>query len=79
MVLKVGGELLERVRRQRCAGRVRDDVNRLAGPLVEVRRVGDRAPQPASAPALLTPAGAGDAEAPPSARLDTPPTQGSAP
>jgi NADH-quinone oxidoreductase subunit G len=56
-----------------------EPANRLAGPLVEVRRVGDRAPQPASAPALLTPAGAGDAEAPPSARLDTPPTQGSAP
>jgi NADH-quinone oxidoreductase subunit G len=50
--------------------------NRLAGPLVEVRRVGAEAqPAAASAAALLTPAGEGHAEAPASAPLIIPPTE----
>jgi NADH-quinone oxidoreductase subunit G len=48
--------------------------NVLSEPLVEVRRVGGAVEQPAAAPAIVTPAGEGHAEAPPSAPLDIPPT-----
>jgi hypothetical protein len=52
--------------------------NVLTEPLVEVRRVGRDAEQPAAAPAVVTPAGEGHAEAPASAPLNIPPTQGQA-
>jgi hypothetical protein len=48
--------------------------NALTDPLVQVRRVGGGA----AAPALVTPAGEGHAEAPASAPLNIPPTQGQA-
>ncbi|MBA3409112.1 MAG: NADH-quinone oxidoreductase subunit NuoG [Solirubrobacterales bacterium] len=56
-----------------------EPANRLSGPLVDVRRVGGVGDtgQPAATAALLTPAGEGQAEAPPSAPLNIPPTQGS--
>jgi NADH-quinone oxidoreductase subunit G len=50
--------------------------NLLTEPLVEVRRVGREAEQPAAAPAIATPAGEGYAEAPASAPLNIPPTHG---
>ncbi len=46
-----------------------EPANRLAGPLVEVRRVGGAAQETAAASAILTPAGEGHAEAPASAPL----------
>ncbi|HKH17502.1 MAG TPA: NADH-quinone oxidoreductase subunit NuoG [Solirubrobacteraceae bacterium] len=49
--------------------------NVLTEPLVRVRRVGGDAPQAAATPAMVTPAGEGEAEAPPSAPLNIPPTQ----
>jgi hypothetical protein len=50
--------------------------NLLIDPLVEVRRVGGDAEQPAATPAVATPAGEGYAEAPASAPLNIPPTHG---
>jgi NADH-quinone oxidoreductase subunit G len=52
--------------------------NALTEALVEVRRVGRDSDQAATTPALVTPAGEGQAEAPPSAPLNIPPTQGQA-
>jgi NADH-quinone oxidoreductase subunit G len=51
-----------------------EPANLLGGPLVEVRRVDAGGEQPAATAALLTPAGGGHAEAPPSAPLEIPPT-----
>ena len=51
-----------------------ESANVLTEPLVRVRRVRGGAPQPEATPALLTPAGEGQAEAPASAPLDIPPT-----
>ena len=48
--------------------------NALSEPVVAVRRVGRAADAPAATAALVTPAGEGQAEAPPSAGLDIPPT-----
>jgi hypothetical protein len=50
-----------------------EPANVLTEPLVEIRPVG-RAAQPAAAAAMVTPAGEGHAEAPPSAPLAIPPT-----
>jgi hypothetical protein len=55
-----------------------EPANLLTGPLVDVRRVGGAAEQAAATPVLVTPAGEGEAEAPPSAPLNIPPTQGQA-
>jgi NADH-quinone oxidoreductase subunit G len=52
--------------------------NALTEALVEVRRVGRDSDQAAATPALVTPAGEGQAEAPPSAPLNIPPTEGQA-
>jgi NADH-quinone oxidoreductase subunit G len=52
--------------------------NALTDPLVEVRSVGGDGAQAAATPALVTPAGEGEAEAPPSAALNIPPTEGQA-
>ena len=48
--------------------------NVLTDPVVAVRRIGGAAEQAPAAAALATPAGEGQAEAPPSAGLDIPPT-----
>ncbi len=47
--------------------------NALRDAVVAVRRVGGDAGQPTATAALVTPAGEGQAEAPPSAPLDLPP------
>ena len=60
------------------AGTHEEPANVLTEPLVAVHRVGGAADVPAATPALLTPAGEGPAEAPPSAPLDIPPTGGTA-
>jgi NADH-quinone oxidoreductase subunit G len=51
-----------------------EPANLLTEPLVAVRRVGDDAERAPAEPAIVTPAGEGYAEAPPSAPLDIPPT-----
>jgi NADH-quinone oxidoreductase subunit G len=51
-----------------------EPANLLTEPLVEVRPVGRGAVQAAATPAVVTPAGEGEAEAPPSAPLNIPPT-----
>jgi len=56
-----------------------EPANLLDEPLVAVRRVGRDAERAPAEPAVLTPAGEGYAEAPPSAPLDIPPTPGQAP
>jgi NADH-quinone oxidoreductase subunit G len=48
--------------------------NLLTEPLVAVRRVGGAAERAPAEPVIVTPAGEGQAEAPPSAALDIPPT-----
>jgi anaerobic selenocysteine-containing dehydrogenase len=52
--------------------------NALTDALVAVRRVGGDAERSPAEPAIVTPAGEGQAEAPPSAPLDIPPTGGGA-
>jgi NADH-quinone oxidoreductase subunit G len=53
-----------------------EPANVLTEPLVQVRRVGGPAEQPAATPVVVTPAGEGQAEAPASAPLNIPPTHG---
>ena len=53
-----------------------EPANRLGDALVAVRRIGGASERAPAEPALLTPAGEGQAEAPASAPMDIPPAGG---